>query len=262
MSSPVALRQKDTTWTKIFVGGLPFTTSDETLRKFFEPFGSIEEAVVITDRNTGKSKGYGFVIMETKDAAARACEQANPIIDGRKANVNLAFLGAKPRQNIAESPRGVDAMRLAMARQAAVQQPMLIQQSYGGQLVESSLAGTDQNHNSWVSAASPYSMYPHATYVIPATQPTLAAALHPASHQQSPYGYDLSSLYAQQQINAASLGYEHYAAGYPTAGFAPATGYGYPVQQTAAGLAPASPPYTQSTTAAYPTGQPVAERMQ
>ena len=44
--------------------------------------------------------------METKEAAARACEQPNPIIDGRKANVNLAFLGAKPRQNIAESPRG------------------------------------------------------------------------------------------------------------------------------------------------------------
>ena len=61
MSSPVALRQKDTTWTKIFVGGLPFSTSDDTLRKFFEPFGQIEEAVVITDRNTGKSKGYGFV---------------------------------------------------------------------------------------------------------------------------------------------------------------------------------------------------------
>lgn len=53
--------QKDTTFTKIFVGGLPYHTTDQTLRSFFEPFGDILEAVVITDRQTGKSRGYGFV---------------------------------------------------------------------------------------------------------------------------------------------------------------------------------------------------------
>jgi len=47
--------------TKIFVGGLPYHTTDDTLRLFFEKFGDIEEAVVITDRQTGKSRGYGFV---------------------------------------------------------------------------------------------------------------------------------------------------------------------------------------------------------
>ena len=52
---------KDTTFTKIFVGGLPYHTSDETLRQYFEVFGDIEEAVVITDRQTAKSRGYGFV---------------------------------------------------------------------------------------------------------------------------------------------------------------------------------------------------------
>lgn len=52
---------KDTTYTKIFVGGLPYHTTDKSLRKFFESFGEIEEAVVITDRQTGKSRGYGFV---------------------------------------------------------------------------------------------------------------------------------------------------------------------------------------------------------
>jgi RNA recognition motif-containing protein len=55
------LNQKDTTFTKIFVGGLPYHTTDDTLRKFFERFGEIDEAVVITDRTTGKSRGYGFV---------------------------------------------------------------------------------------------------------------------------------------------------------------------------------------------------------
>ncbi|RWS14366.1 rrm motif containing protein-like protein [Dinothrombium tinctorium] len=52
--------QKDTTFTKIFVGGLPYHTTDKSLKKFFEAFGEIEEAVVITDRQTGKSRGYGF----------------------------------------------------------------------------------------------------------------------------------------------------------------------------------------------------------
>uniref|UniRef100_A0A7N8XIU3 RNA binding motif protein 24a n=1 Tax=Mastacembelus armatus TaxID=205130 RepID=A0A7N8XIU3_9TELE len=89
--------QKDTTYTKIFVGGLPYHTTDSSLRKYFEVFGEIEEAVVITDRQTGKSRGYGFVTMADRSAADRACKDPNPIIDGRKANVNLAYLGAKPR---------------------------------------------------------------------------------------------------------------------------------------------------------------------
>lgn len=61
--------QKDTTFTKIFVGGLPYHTTDASLRKYFEGFGDIEEAVVITDRQTGKSRGYGFV---SGSAAGRA----------------------------------------------------------------------------------------------------------------------------------------------------------------------------------------------
>jgi len=94
------VQQKDTTWTKLFVGGLPYHTTDKSLREHFEVYGDIEEAVVITDRSTGKSRGYGFVIMSTKEAAERACKEPNPIIDGRKANVNLAILGAKPRGNL------------------------------------------------------------------------------------------------------------------------------------------------------------------
>lgn len=43
------------------VSGLPYHTTDESLRAFFSKFGEIDEAVVITDRTTGKSRGYGFV---------------------------------------------------------------------------------------------------------------------------------------------------------------------------------------------------------
>jgi len=56
------VQAKDTTFTKIFVGGLPYHTTDESLGQFFKKFGNIEEAVVINDRQTGKSRGYGFVI--------------------------------------------------------------------------------------------------------------------------------------------------------------------------------------------------------
>lgn len=59
--SPTPALYNDTTFTKIFVGGLPYHTTDASLRVFFERFGEIEEAVVITDRQTGKSRGYGFV---------------------------------------------------------------------------------------------------------------------------------------------------------------------------------------------------------
>jgi len=92
-----SLQQKDTTYTKIFVGGLPYHTTDSSLREYFTHFGEIEEAVVITDRQTGKSRGYGFVTMADKSGADRACKDPNPVIDGRKANVNLAYIGAKPR---------------------------------------------------------------------------------------------------------------------------------------------------------------------
>jgi len=51
----------DTTHTKVFVGGLAWETNSERLRRFYERFGDILEAVVITDRYSGRSKGYGFV---------------------------------------------------------------------------------------------------------------------------------------------------------------------------------------------------------
>lgn len=63
---------KDTTYTKIFVGGLPYHTTDQTLHDYFKVFGEIEEAVVITDRQTQKSRGYGFVTMKERPDAEKA----------------------------------------------------------------------------------------------------------------------------------------------------------------------------------------------
>eukprot|EP00268_Persea_americana_P028503 TRINITY_DN2767_c0_g1_i6.p1 TRINITY_DN2767_c0_g1~~TRINITY_DN2767_c0_g1_i6.p1 ORF type:complete len:131 (+),score=17.05 TRINITY_DN2767_c0_g1_i6:563-955(+) len=86
----------DTTYTKVFVGGLAWETQSETLRQHFEQFGEILEAVVINDKNTGRSKGYGFVTFSHPDSARRACDDPNPVIDGRRANCNLASRG-RPR---------------------------------------------------------------------------------------------------------------------------------------------------------------------
>eukprot|EP00897_Mesotaenium_endlicherianum_P005983 jgi/Mesen1/5412/ME000269S04548 len=87
----------DTTYTKVFVGGLAWETHRDTMRKYFEQFGEILEAVVITDRATGRSKGYGFVTFKDPESARRACLDPTPIIDGRRANCNLASLGQKQR---------------------------------------------------------------------------------------------------------------------------------------------------------------------
>nr|GMD85066.1 RNA-binding protein 38-like [Ipomoea batatas] len=93
----------DTTYTKVFVGGLAWETPTDVMRRYFEQFGEILEAVIITDKNTGKSKGYGFVTFRDPESARRACDNPNPVIDGRRANCNIASLG-RPRPS---PPRGI-----------------------------------------------------------------------------------------------------------------------------------------------------------
>jgi RNA recognition motif-containing protein len=77
--------------TKLFIGSLSWGTKSETLREAFEKAGSVVDAVVITDRMSGRSKGFGFVEMATADEAAAAIEMWNgKELDGRKIAVNEA----------------------------------------------------------------------------------------------------------------------------------------------------------------------------
>ncbi|KAK8464992.1 hypothetical protein PHAVU_010G122000 [Phaseolus vulgaris] len=96
----------DTTLTKVFVGGLAWETPKDALRDHFEKYGEILEAVIISDKLTAKSKGYGFVTFKEAEAAKKACEDsATLVINGRRANCNLAFLGARrPRSSSTASP--------------------------------------------------------------------------------------------------------------------------------------------------------------
>lgn len=62
---------------KIYVGNLSYDTSDEDLRKAFEAHGEVDSATVITDRNSGRSKGFGFVEMSDENEAMSAMENLN-----------------------------------------------------------------------------------------------------------------------------------------------------------------------------------------
>lgn len=62
---------------KLFVGGLSFNTTDEGLRQAFGAFGTLEEAKVITDRESGRSRGFGFVSFSNEEDAERALQQMN-----------------------------------------------------------------------------------------------------------------------------------------------------------------------------------------
>lgn len=76
---------------KLFVGGLSWGTTDLGLRTAFEKFGNISDAVVVTDRDTGRSRGFGFVTFDDAAAAKKAIEEMNGAsLDGRTLNVNEA----------------------------------------------------------------------------------------------------------------------------------------------------------------------------
>lgn len=77
--------------TKIYVGGLPYATSESELNDLFAPHGTVESVKVITDRFTGQSRGFGFVEMSTSDQANSAIAALNGTqLDGRTLTVNEA----------------------------------------------------------------------------------------------------------------------------------------------------------------------------
>jgi cold-inducible RNA-binding protein len=76
---------------KLFVGGLAFSTSSERLREIFAEAGSVESAAVVTDRDTGQSRGFGFVEMSSAEEASEAVKKFNGRdMDGRTVRVELA----------------------------------------------------------------------------------------------------------------------------------------------------------------------------
>jgi len=77
--------------TNIYVGNLAFSTDSAALRNLFADFGEVSSAQVIEDRDTGRSRGFGFVEMTSAEDAKTAISQVNgSTVDGRQLNVNVA----------------------------------------------------------------------------------------------------------------------------------------------------------------------------
>ena len=90
---------------KLFVGGLSWGTNDGALRTAFERYGEVTEAKVISDRETGRSRGFGFVTFATDDAAAAATSAMDGTsLDGRTIRVNAAE--DRPREGGGGGGRG------------------------------------------------------------------------------------------------------------------------------------------------------------
>ena len=88
---------------KIYVGNLSFQTTETELSDMFAEIGQVESVQIITDRDTGRSKGFGFVQMVDDDAAEKAIEQLNgKSVGGRNLTVNEA----KPQQKRDFGSRG------------------------------------------------------------------------------------------------------------------------------------------------------------
>ncbi|MGD9587640.1 MAG: RNA recognition motif domain-containing protein [Pyrinomonadaceae bacterium] len=88
---------------KLYVGNLSFNTSNQDLTELFSEIGTVESANVIEDRETGRSRGFGFVEMASKEEGENAIAQLNgKEVDGRELKVNEA----KPQENRGGGGRG------------------------------------------------------------------------------------------------------------------------------------------------------------
>ena len=88
---------------KLYVGNLAFSTSSQDLQELFAQAGTVESASVVEDRDTGRSRGFGFVEMSSKEEGEAAIAQFNgKEVNGRALNVNEA----KPRENRGGGGRG------------------------------------------------------------------------------------------------------------------------------------------------------------
>ncbi|KAF5728720.1 UBP1-associated protein 2C [Tripterygium wilfordii] len=94
-----AVADRDVSLRKLFIRGLASETTSDSLRSIFSSFGPLEEAIVILDKSTGKSKGYGFVTFSHVDGAVLALKEPSKKIDGRVTVTQLASAGMSANSN-------------------------------------------------------------------------------------------------------------------------------------------------------------------
>jgi cold-inducible RNA-binding protein len=90
-TSPVFAYRKKATVKNIFVGNLSFNTTEDELRRAFEPYGQVDRVSILTDRDTGRSRGFAFVEMANTEEGEKAIAGLNGTqLGGRTVNVNEA----------------------------------------------------------------------------------------------------------------------------------------------------------------------------
>uniref|UniRef100_A0A0E0K5E6 RRM domain-containing protein n=1 Tax=Oryza punctata TaxID=4537 RepID=A0A0E0K5E6_ORYPU len=205
----------DTTLTKVFVGGLAWETPSKGLQEHFQQYGEILEAVVITDRETGRSKGYGFVTFRDPESAREAVRNPNPTIGGRRANCNIASMGPpRPSPSRGRAPRGSH----------FPDQPHMSPQPYmGGRLPPQQMTAPPQ----------PMYYHPQFGYWYPQEYPYQQASI-PITLFNAVYNSQALQHYYPQLYGPTSPSTPSYQfMGYMTGGLGPRAGFS-PMQQQAA----------------------------
>ncbi|KAI4320125.1 hypothetical protein MLD38_033636 [Melastoma candidum] len=234
----------DTTYTKVFVGGLAWETHKDTMKKYFEQFGEILEAVVITDKATGRSKGYGFVTFREADAAMRACVDASPVIDGRRANCNLASLGLQRSKPSTPKHGGGGGGTMRSLRVMSG-----FQSGFGASAFPSSAANTFPHYA--IQQGIPFNVYGYSHYSLDYSYPPgyygmYGAAAAAASAQYPMYGSGANTVMSSA-TTAAYYPYLHLGEAGSSGGNGYTCGFQYPHH-----LFPYSTAAMNSTAAGYP----------
>ncbi|XP_020214347.1 RNA-binding protein 24-B isoform X1 [Cajanus cajan] len=214
----------DTTYTKVFVGGLAWETQKETMKKYFEQFGEILEAVVITDKATGRSKGYGFVTFREPEAAMRACVDAAPVIDGRRANCNLASLGVQRSKPSTPKHGGGGGRNFRVMGS--------FQTGFGGGVGSAFPSAATFPHYA-IQQGIPYNVYGYSPYSPDYTYPTSYYGVYGGATAQYPvYGSGPGGMMTGAAAFYPYLQYGEGSGGGTTGGYTSGQGYGvnYPPQ--------------------------------
>ncbi|KAG6472635.1 hypothetical protein ZIOFF_070109 [Zingiber officinale] len=229
-SSPQQYRSRfgDTTWTKVFVGGLAWETPTEELRRHFEPFGDILEAVIISDKATGRSKGYGFVL-----------------------SLSLSLFPPPPEDPARRehaTGRGADPWQSASSRGPTSYLPDSLRVSLSS--VAHWPRGVGATARRTIFQSNPTRPDPRSTILLSSAKSKLAASLRYMASYPSEYGYQQAAMYTSQMAAApyyypqlygptspTNVGSSPYQPHYPNLGL------GFPMQsQRAAAFPPLQAP--------------------
>lgn len=195
---------------KLFVGGVAPTTTDDLLKRYFEKYGKVVEALLMTDRDTGRPRGFGFVTFESEDAADAACEQKFHEIDGKPVRTHFN----SPSSACLTLPQSVEVKKAEpkSSRSRMEQRSTANRRSSGGQQEFAYMPQQTTAYISGVAGPPPGFAYP-ASYVNASFGYPTAAATRSNYSNGTGRGYSGRSGYGYLAPAGAPMGGQYDAAG-------------------------------------------------